>query len=300
MRPVHAIAVLLNLLLAACDGAAPSAPEVEETQAAMAAEPASALSAEELAVEAPAGEKSAVPADQAGPIRIELYSESGYLDENGRHVLDLFELDYAYLTVQILSAAGHPVQGADVSFAVAGTSRVEEMTPNHETNGAGMFDFGVVGGTMGLDRVTIRSGDASAELVVNVISLEAAGYPALAVIEGSLPWDQLLQARLRYDSDAVIAEFPPSVSARNGETVKLAGFMMPLEPERRQKHFLLTSNPPSCFFHIPGGPAGAVEVYADEGIDVSWDPLVLEGRFETVANSEMGVIYRLHGAARLR
>lgn len=71
---------------------------------------------------------------------------------------------------------------------------------------------------------------------------------------------------------------------------------MPLEPEQKQKHFLLTSSPPSCFFHLPGGPAGAVEVLAPKGIDATWDLLVLDGRLETIERSEMGVVYRLHDA----
>lgn len=73
----------------------------------------------------------------------------------------------------------------------------------------------------------------------------------------------------------------------------LTGFMMPLDPNMQQKHFLLTSNPPSCFFHVPGGPTGAVETLAPDGVEVSWNPIVLEGRFEPQETSEIGVVYRL-------
>ena len=64
----------------------------------------------------------------------------------------------------------------------------------------------------------------------------------------------------------------------------------------KQRRFLLTSNPPGCYFHIPGGPAGAVEVFAAEGIEASMNPFVLEGRFEPQQNSETGVVYQLHDA----
>ena len=84
--------------------------------------------------------------------------------------------------------------------------------------------------------------------------------------------------------------------SRANTTVKLSGFIMPLDPDIEQRHFLLTSNPPSCFFHIPGGPAGAVEVFASEGIEATWNPVVIEGRLETLDTGEYGVIYRLQDA----
>ena len=62
----------------------------------------------------------------------------------------------------------------------------------------------------------------------------------------------------------------------------------------------MTSNPPSCFFHIPGGPAGAVEVLAKTPIDVVWDPIVLQGRFEIVESGSSGALYRLHDAVLVK
>jgi hypothetical protein len=142
----------------------------------------------------------------------------------------------------------------------------------------------------------VRHGDAAAELLVNVISLKAAGFPSIDDIEGVLPWSELMKARLRYRGDAVEAEFTEAIAAHDGKIVKLAGFMLPLEPDLRQKRFLLTSNPPSCFFHVPGGPAGAIEVLAETGVETRWDPVVVEGRFETLGRSELGVVYRMSGA----
>ena len=108
-----------------------------------------------------------------------------------------------------------------------------------------------------------------------------------------------MRSSVRYDGNQSIVEFPESVSVLSGETVTLTGFMMPLDPDPNQRRFLLTSNPPSCFFHIPGGPAGAIEVLAPEGIEASWSPIVIKGRFETLSQSEYGVIYRLHDAQQL-
>ena len=89
------------------------------------------------------------------------------------------------------------------------------------------------------------------------------------------------------------------IRKQSDRTVKLAGFMMPLETGVKQRWFLLTSHPPSCYFHVPGGPAGAIEVFAEEGIEVSWDPIVLEGRFEALEKSDSAV-YRLSDARIVR
>jgi hypothetical protein len=190
------------------------------------------------------------------------------------------------------------VQGAQLVFETKGGTKVVAMSdavaPMTDANG--MLDFGLVGGSMGADRIVVRHADAEAVIVANVISLAAAGYPALDEVEGAVRWDTLMQAGLRFRAETVEAEFPAAVARLDGQAVKLAGFMMPLEPERLQKRFLLTSNPPSCFFHVPGGPAGAIEVFSERGIEATWEPVVLEGRFQTLARSELGVVYRLHEA----
>ena len=108
-----------------------------------------------------------------------------------------------------------------------------------------------------------------------------------------------MSAKLDYNETGIVASFPTRITDRAGTIVKLSGFMMPLEADLKQRHFLLTSNPPSCFFHIPGGPAGSVEVVATEGIEVSFDPIVLEGRFEPQASSDLGIVYRLLEAKRI-
>lgn len=240
-----------------------------------------------------------IAVNEATDIEIAIMAEAGYLDEQGRLRVDLLERDYAYLTVRVTTAEGRPVEGAVPVFSIAGSSQLlgpEEIAAEPLSNEMGMVDFAVVGGQMGLDRATVKVGDATTEVLLNIISLQAAGFPAPPVVEGGIPWQDLTQARLRYQDDRLVAEFPDQVKARAGQTVKLSGFLTPLEAEMRPRHLLLTSNPPSCFFHVPGGPAGAVEVFAAEGIEVSWDPVVLEGRFEPQDSSEFGVVYRLHDA----
>lgn len=256
------------------------------------------LSDIELDLEAPEGSLSnlkPVSVQDAKEVVLEGIVEFGYQDEQGRYFVDLLERDKAYLGVRITTPEGNPVVGAmpDISV-VEGSSRLmlSELTSAED----GVMNFGVIAGQMGLDRVTASIGEASIEFAINVISLRAAGFPVLETVEGGIGWDELMQARLEYTDMNLVASFPDSIKSRAGQTVKISGFMMPLEPDLKQKHFLLTSNPPSCFFHVPGGPAGSVEVLAAEGVEVSWDPVVIEGRFEPQETSEYGVVYQLHDA----
>lgn len=279
------------------------------------------LTAEELAVEPPEdvspeyvlaegiAQSPLDPADQtiadqpiaaadATDVKIAPVAEIGYFDEQGRYVIDLMEQDYTYIAVRVETADGRPVEDAEPVFSIEGTSRLlepQEVSMPATTNQYGIVEFAVVGGEMGLDRIAIEYGEASTEVLVNVISLRATTYSMPVVGEGHLSWDDLMQAQVRYEDMMLFADFPEEITERSGETVKVAGFMMPLETGMKQHWFLLTAHPPSCFFHVPGGPSGVVEVFAEEGIEVAWDPIVLEGRFETLEKSDGGV-YRLHDA----
>lgn len=240
-----------------------------------------------------------ITADQVESFSLGIYSDSGYNDGQGRYIVDLLEQDYAYLALIVTDPNGRPVIGARPAFKVDGGTELlhpEEVASRSETDASGTIDFALIGGKMALDKVSITVGDATMQLLVNVISLEASGFPAPPQIDGGIPWSDLMSARIRYLEDSVSVNFPASVRQHAKKEIKLSGFMMPLDPDVLQRRFLLTSNPPSCFFHIPGGPAGAVEVFAPDGIEASWNPITVEGRFELLDTNEYGVIYRLQDA----
>ena len=276
------------------------------TSAPKASESPGGLTAQELAVEPPAlaSEASLDPADRpiaaadATDVSIAPLAEIGYFDEQGRYVIDLMQQDYAYIAIRIATPDGRPVEDAEPVFSIEGTSQLlapQDVSMSATSNQYGIVEFAVVGGEMGLDRIVVEYGEASTEILINVISLQANAFPTLAGGEGFMSWDDLMQAQVRYQDMMLIADLPAAVTKHSGKTVKMSGFMMPLEAGIKQSWFLLTTHPPTCFFHVPGGPAGAVEVFAKEGIKVSWDPIVLEGRFEALEKSDSAV-YRLHDA----
>ncbi|MEM6810325.1 MAG: hypothetical protein AAGA41_06710 [Pseudomonadota bacterium] len=227
-------------------------------------------------------------------------ARGGYSDIQGRLVIDVIENDNAFLAVRIETPDGAPVSGAKATTSLKGTSLVVDSSEALLTTSDdyGIVEIVVLAGQMGLDLLTVQVGDAKTEVVLNVLSLAAAGVPALPEVERGIPWSDLMQARVRYEGGSIAADFPNVISQRAGETVRIAGFMTPLQAENSQRWFLLTSSPPHCYFDIPGGPAGTVEVLAPDGIEVSWEPIIVEGRFEPVELGK-GAVYKLHDAKRV-
>lgn len=234
------------------------------------------------------------------PLRLEVFSDRNYQDADGRQIHDVMEADYLYLTLLIEDAEGRPVQDIKPKFQIKGDSRAVSMVGNTEGSDlAGNYPFGIVGGKMGEQEVSVQAADQNITFYLNVISLAAAGYENLADIEGALDWREMMQAKISWGEE-ITAVFPESIQRKNGKMVKLAGFMMPLDMAQEQAQFIMTSNPPSCFYHIPGGPAGAVHVKASPAIKLRWDPIVLEGRLVTLEKSQTGTLYQLHDAREIK
>ncbi|MEM9173360.1 MAG: hypothetical protein AAGA84_11725 [Pseudomonadota bacterium] len=265
---------------------------------------AQGLTTDELAAEAGTGDASAaietlppVAFKDAEDLVLTPAAQGGYSDPQGRLVVDVIEGDNTYVAIRVSTKAGAPVSGAKADTAISGTSRVvdtsEALLTTSDTYG--FLDIAVLAGKMGRDVLTVRVGDADVEIVLNVLSLAAAGVPDLPQIERGIPWSDLMQANVQYVDGVVATKFPEGIAERDGQQVRIAGFMTPLQAGSRQRWFLLTSSPPHCYFDIPGGPAGTIEVLAPEGVDVTWEPVVIEGRFEPIAEGD-GTVYRLHEA----
>jgi hypothetical protein len=115
--------------------------------------------------------------------------------------------------------------------------------------------------------------------------------------EGVVSWKQLSLVTTKMVNNRVVPTFPAPVRALNTKTVKVQGFMMPLEPGDKQKHFLLSAVPTSCSFCVPAGPEGLIEVRSKVAVKYTLEPVVVEGKMAVLGNDPYGMFYRVTDAA---
>ncbi len=115
-----------------------------------------------------------------------------------------------------------------------------------------------------------------------------------------LPWSMLTDVKTKAEKNRLLPNFPAPVIALNQKTQRIQGFMMPLEPGEKQKHFLLTSVPMTCGFCVPGGPESMVEVKTKTPVKYSLDVVVVEGKFSVLNDDPYGLYYRITDAVSVK
>jgi len=90
--------------------------------------------------------------------------------------------------------------------------------------------------------------------------------------------------------------FGKEIRKLDGKTVKLMGYMFPLDSSDKQSKFLFGPYPPSCAFHYHVNANQVVEVAAAEPILFSWEPVTIEGTLTLVEKDAYSVFYRLKQA----
>jgi hypothetical protein len=118
----------------------------------------------------------------------------------------------------------------------------------------------------------------------------------LADLQGAVPWSLLTSVKVRKVGTRLLPDYPQNVKSLNNTTVKVQGFMMPLEPGEKQRHFLVTNVPVTCSFCIPSGPEALIEVKAKAPVRYQIEPVVLEGKLAVLADDKTGLYYRLSDA----
>ena len=113
---------------------------------------------------------------------------------------------------------------------------------------------------------------------------------------GVVPWEALAQVTVVRQKDRYIPEFSKQIAALANREVRLRGFMLPLEPGARQKRFLLSAQPPECFYRLPGTAEQFAEVLVRTPVNYVSDPLVVSGTFVLVRDESGGLLYRLTDA----
>jgi uncharacterized protein len=116
----------------------------------------------------------------------------------------------------------------------------------------------------------------------------------------TVPWSVLTSIKTKTEKNKITPVFTMDQLALNQRSQRVQGFMMPLEPGEKQRHFLLTSVPMSCSFCIPGGPESMVEVRTKTPIKYTLEPVVVEGKFAVLSDDPYGLYYRITDAASVK
>lgn len=111
-----------------------------------------------------------------------------------------------------------------------------------------------------------------------------------------LAWSMLTAIKTKVEKNRVMPIFPSDIQALNKKTQRVQGFMMPLEPGEKQRHFLLSSVPLTCAFCTPGGPESMVEVKTKTPVKYSMEAVVVEGQFAVLQDDPYGLYYRMTDA----
>jgi len=125
-------------------------------------------------------------------------------------------------------------------------------------------------------------------------------FPQLVERNDVLPWSVLTSVKTKVEKNRMLPIFPPIVQALNSKSQRIQGFMMPLDPGEKQKHFLVSSVPLTCPFCVPGGPESMVEVKTKTPVKYSMEAVVVEGQFAVLHDDPYGLYYRMTEAVAVK
>lgn len=126
-----------------------------------------------------------------------------------------------------------------------------------------------------------------------------AGIFILASITGVVIYQTLLSGgsslsgvevdwRLLGEMDYITGKSSSELQALNGKSVKIPGFMVPLEDEQRSvKEFLLVPSPQACIHVPPPPPNQMVYVRMKRGTDTAMGPIWVYGTLNLVTQKSM-------------
>jgi len=110
---------------------------------------------------------------------------------------------------------------------------------------------------------------------------------------GAVSWSLLTKTSIRKIDGKLGPDFPAPLRSLDGKTVKLQGYLLPIEAGQTHRRFLLSAWSPSCPFCLAAGPEAMVEVKARTPVKYSLEPVVVQGRLQLLDNDPSGVFFRL-------
>jgi len=120
------------------------------------------------------------------------------------------------------------------------------------------------------------------------LSLPTANHPM---------WDVLRRTRVWIDDPSQMfrASHPAEVRRLAGTRMTIRGYMLPLEPDMRTRHFLISPYTPVCFFHPPAEPNEVIEVRLSRPIEAGYHLVEVTGTFQLANDGEKGLFFVIDG-----
>lgn len=95
--------------------------------------------------------------------------------------------------------------------------------------------------------------------------------------------------------------FSEEVKALEGKEVTIRGYIIPVEGYKGHKEFIFSAYPYNmCFFCGGAGPETVMEVYADNAIEYTAEPITIRGKLELNADDINRLIYALQSAEKVK
>ena len=126
--------------------------------------------------------------------------------------------------------------------------------------------------------------------------LQIVNVPQLKELKGVVSWDTLAKVEQKSSKTRIFPVFTKEIIALNDQQVKIQGFMMPLDPGRQQKHFLISVNSATCPYCMPAGPEGVVEVLSTTPIKYGFEPIIVSGKLAVLKDDPTGLYYKMTNA----
>ena len=135
---------------------------------------------------------------------------------------------------------------------------------------------------------------------LNRVAIAAETCAEVAAIEGSVGWNVLGETHSkdqRIDGAwQTLPEFSAAVKALAGKTIKVTGYMLPLQSREGRSQFVLMARSPDCPASTTTGAEHWIQIHAATPVQYRREPMLLEGQLELVESDPDGIFYRLNNA----
>ena len=127
---------------------------------------------------------------------------------------------------------------------------------------------------------------------IGAISAQSKMWKTLAKITYKKQYDEMLGFKVD------VPVFSEEIQNLEGKEIKIKGYIIPVEGYKSHKEFIFSAFPYNmCFFCGGAGPETVMEIYANEEIKYTAEPVILKGKLELNSTDINRLIYALQGAS---